>query len=210
MTTALVFHALSAWELETSCGASPASHHSQPAAPGFQQCDAIYLQGHLIGHIKDIGHDPANPITRLYATSAAQPYHNDSGARCCASLSAAPRDSKLRGCTSRSCMVLHGTVTRAAHGALLESSGSPYACCRHWWWLLLQQALILHMIRIGPCCSLMAAHSATTPALHANLALSTPQTTAHAVGTQADMPLLPQSCHRMSPAASLMCHLLPH
>lgn len=42
-----------------------------------------YLQGHLIGHIKDIGHDPANPITRLYATSAAQPYHNDSGARSC-------------------------------------------------------------------------------------------------------------------------------
>ncbi|GAB4822232.1 hypothetical protein N2152v2_009278 [Parachlorella kessleri] len=34
-------------------------------------------QGHLIGHIKDIGHDPKNPNTRLYATSAAQPYHND-------------------------------------------------------------------------------------------------------------------------------------
>lgn len=33
--------------------------------------------GHLIGHIKDIGHDPANPLTRLYATAAAQPYHND-------------------------------------------------------------------------------------------------------------------------------------
>lgn len=33
--------------------------------------------GHMIGHIKDIGHDPANPLTRLYATSAAQPYHND-------------------------------------------------------------------------------------------------------------------------------------
>ena len=29
--------------------------------------------GHMIGHIKDIGHDPANPITRLYATAAAQP-----------------------------------------------------------------------------------------------------------------------------------------
>ena len=35
-------------------------------------------KGHLIGHIKDIGHDPSNPLTRLYATSAAQPYHNDS------------------------------------------------------------------------------------------------------------------------------------
>jgi hypothetical protein len=33
--------------------------------------------GHLIGHIKDIGHDPASPETRLYATAAAQPWHND-------------------------------------------------------------------------------------------------------------------------------------
>jgi hypothetical protein len=30
--------------------------------------------GHLIGHIKDIGLDPANPDTRLYATRAAQPW----------------------------------------------------------------------------------------------------------------------------------------
>eukprot|EP00879_Flechtneria_rotunda_P008142 GHRR01008527.1.p1 GENE.GHRR01008527.1~~GHRR01008527.1.p1 ORF type:complete len:362 (+),score=138.84 GHRR01008527.1:379-1464(+) len=35
-------------------------------------------KGHLIGHIKDIGHDPTNPVTRLYATKAAQPFHNDS------------------------------------------------------------------------------------------------------------------------------------
>lgn len=34
-------------------------------------------KGHLVGHIKDIGHDPTKPETRLYATSAAQPYHND-------------------------------------------------------------------------------------------------------------------------------------
>lgn len=34
-------------------------------------------KGHLIGHIKDIGADPANPLTRLYATNAAQPWHND-------------------------------------------------------------------------------------------------------------------------------------
>ena len=27
--------------------------------------------------LQDIGHDPKNPNTRLYATSAAQPYHND-------------------------------------------------------------------------------------------------------------------------------------
>lgn len=34
-------------------------------------------KGHLVGHIKDIGHDPKNPNTRLFATSAPQPYHND-------------------------------------------------------------------------------------------------------------------------------------
>lgn len=34
-------------------------------------------KGHLVGHIKDIGHDPKNPETRLYATTAAQPWHND-------------------------------------------------------------------------------------------------------------------------------------
>jgi hypothetical protein len=34
-------------------------------------------KGHLIGHIKDLGHDPHHPDTRLYATSAAQPWHND-------------------------------------------------------------------------------------------------------------------------------------
>jgi hypothetical protein len=35
-------------------------------------------KGHMIGHIKDIGHDPSSPLTRLYATHAAQPFHNDS------------------------------------------------------------------------------------------------------------------------------------
>jgi hypothetical protein len=34
-------------------------------------------KGHLIGHIKDIGHDPTKPETRLYATREAQPWHND-------------------------------------------------------------------------------------------------------------------------------------
>ena len=33
---------------------------------------------HLVGHIKDLGHDPSLPTTRLYATAAAQPWHNDS------------------------------------------------------------------------------------------------------------------------------------
>jgi hypothetical protein len=27
--------------------------------------------------LQDIGHDAANPLTRLYATHAAQPFHND-------------------------------------------------------------------------------------------------------------------------------------
>ncbi|KAF8060336.1 SAT17 [Scenedesmus sp. PABB004] len=35
-------------------------------------------KGHMIGHIKDIGQDPSAPTTRLYATHAAQPFHNDS------------------------------------------------------------------------------------------------------------------------------------
>ena len=35
-------------------------------------------KGHLIGHIRDIGHDPRHATTRLYATHEAQPYHNDS------------------------------------------------------------------------------------------------------------------------------------
>lgn len=34
-------------------------------------------RGHLVGHIKDLGHDPARAETRLYATTAAQPFHND-------------------------------------------------------------------------------------------------------------------------------------
>ena len=34
--------------------------------------------GHLVGHIADVGADPADPNTRLYATAAAQPWHNDS------------------------------------------------------------------------------------------------------------------------------------
>ncbi|KAI3425042.1 hypothetical protein D9Q98_008420 [Chlorella vulgaris] len=37
----------------------------------------INKQGHLVGHIKDIGQDPERPETRLYATAAAQPIHND-------------------------------------------------------------------------------------------------------------------------------------
>jgi hypothetical protein len=34
--------------------------------------------GHALGHVKDVGGDPARPETRLYTTSVAQPYHTDS------------------------------------------------------------------------------------------------------------------------------------
>ena len=34
--------------------------------------------GHIVGHVKDLGGDPNDPLTRLYTTSAAQPYHTDS------------------------------------------------------------------------------------------------------------------------------------
>ena len=35
-------------------------------------------KGHLLGHVKDIGKDPENPVTRIYQTSFRQPYHVDS------------------------------------------------------------------------------------------------------------------------------------
>lgn len=34
-------------------------------------------KGHIIGHVKNIGHDVLNPITRVYATTLAQPFHVD-------------------------------------------------------------------------------------------------------------------------------------
>ena len=36
--------------------------------------------GHLIGHVKNHGRDPKDPLTRLYSTNAAQPFHCDRGA----------------------------------------------------------------------------------------------------------------------------------
>ena len=34
--------------------------------------------GHLLGHVKDIGKDPQDPVTRIYQTRHRQPYHVDS------------------------------------------------------------------------------------------------------------------------------------
>lgn len=36
----------------------------------------LWTQGLLL-LLQDLNHDPSNPNTRLYATHAAQPYHND-------------------------------------------------------------------------------------------------------------------------------------
>lgn len=35
-------------------------------------------KGHLLGHVRDIGLDPTNPIHRIYATNARHRYHTDS------------------------------------------------------------------------------------------------------------------------------------
>ena len=35
-------------------------------------------KGHIVGHVKNIGHDIHRPITRVYATPLPQPWHNDS------------------------------------------------------------------------------------------------------------------------------------
>jgi len=35
-------------------------------------------QGHLLGHVKDLGRDPAKPETRIYQTNARHRYHTDS------------------------------------------------------------------------------------------------------------------------------------
>ena len=34
-------------------------------------------KGHLLGHVKDLGHDLKLPTTRIYATNASQPFHID-------------------------------------------------------------------------------------------------------------------------------------
>lgn len=35
-------------------------------------------QGHLLGHVRNVGKDPSDPVTRIYQTSYLQPYHTDS------------------------------------------------------------------------------------------------------------------------------------
>jgi len=35
-------------------------------------------KGHLLGHVINLGHDPTDPVTRIYSTNYRQPYHTDS------------------------------------------------------------------------------------------------------------------------------------
>lgn len=44
----------------------------------FGQAVSQNAKGHLLGHVKDIGHDPHNPLHRVYATNYRQPFHTDS------------------------------------------------------------------------------------------------------------------------------------
>jgi hypothetical protein len=44
----------------------------------FGEAVSQNAKGHLLGHVKDIGHDPHNPLHRVYATNYRQPFHTDS------------------------------------------------------------------------------------------------------------------------------------
>jgi Taurine catabolism dioxygenase TauD, TfdA family len=57
----------------------------EAAALGFWGIGAYFgkavsqnAQGHLLGHVKDLGRDPTRPDTRLYQTNARHRYHTDS------------------------------------------------------------------------------------------------------------------------------------
>ena len=66
----------------------------------------------MVGHIKDLGHDASLPTTRLYATRAAQPWHNDSAdlvSLLC--LSRAERGGESGWCSS---VAVHNEVLRSA------------------------------------------------------------------------------------------------
>jgi hypothetical protein len=47
---------------------------------GTRMGDAVSqnAQGHLLGHVRDLGNDPDSPMTRIYTTAAAQEFHTDS------------------------------------------------------------------------------------------------------------------------------------
>lgn len=75
--------------------------------------------GHLMGHIKDIGSDPKDPNTRLYATREAQPWHNDGPADLVALLSLAAADEGGDSGWSSSVSVHNEILRRAPHLARL-------------------------------------------------------------------------------------------
>jgi hypothetical protein len=109
--------------------------------------------GHLLGHVKDIGGDPARPETRLYTTSAAQPYHTDSAdiVRCAAL--------RLRrgvvGALTRGAVV--AICVRASGGAAVPGAGARGR--------RLARRLLRRSAQRGTCPRLSIAHLRTRSAL---------------------------------------------
>jgi hypothetical protein len=91
--------------------------------------------------LQDIGHDPKLPTTRLYATSEAQPFHNDSadivGARRCLHVektrhteNAFPSAVPLQREESRGSTPTTNTEgSLAMHAVNADSKDVPCACC---------------------------------------------------------------------------------
>jgi len=94
--------------------------------------------GHLLGHVRDNGSDPAKPETRLYTTAAAQPWHTDSAdlvGLCCLRQSDSGGASRV--CCSTA-VYAHLVATQPAHAAQLmqpfawDRKGEIPAGCEPW------------------------------------------------------------------------------
>ena len=108
------------------CGTHPSA--SSPAAAPPPQAVPQNKKGHLIGHIKDIGHDPSKPDTRLYATSIAQPWHNDGPADLVSLLCLKPAKSGGSSSWASSITVYNEMLRRAPELAAVMSEAQA------WWW----------------------------------------------------------------------------
>ncbi len=60
------------WDLETTAAAY------WMIGTRLGQAVSQNAQGHLLGHVRDLGNDPDSPKTRIYTTRAAQEFHTDS------------------------------------------------------------------------------------------------------------------------------------
>lgn len=76
-------------------------------------------KGHLVGHIKDLQHDPNDPNTRLYATNVAQPWHNDGPADLVSLLCLSSAEEGGESGWSSSISVYNEILRRAPHLARL-------------------------------------------------------------------------------------------